>query len=212
MLLLIDNIDSFTFNISSAFEELGQEVVIIRYDAATKQECLNLQPDAIVIGPGPGHPEKSHLSKELILSGLPILGICMGHQLIGSIFGAKVRRARAVFHGKQSWISHNHDPLFQGLPSPFLGMRYHSLILEEVQEPLEVIAWANDEVMAVRHKSLPIVGVQFHPDSIGTEGGKQIFQNYLMPLDILHNPIFVPMPVPDLSTDHFDQHRHNTDN
>ena len=179
MLLLIDNIDSFTFNISSAFEELGEEVKIVRYDAVTAKECLALQPSAIIIGPGPGHPEKSILSKELIQSGLPILGICMGHQLIGSIFGAKVRQASTVCHGKQSLIIHNGDPLFEGVESPFLAMRYHSLILEEVKEPLEVIAWAGDTVMAVRHQTLPIVGMQFHPDSIGTEYGKQIFSNAL---------------------------------
>ncbi len=179
--MLIDNIDSFTFNISSALELLGEEVRLVRYDGATLEECLVCAPQAVVIGPGPGHPDKSHLSKELMMSGLPIFGICMGHQLIGSFFGAEVKRARRICHGKQSFVFHRGDPLFTAIESPFLAMRYHSLILEKVKAPLEVIAWTEEgEVMAVRHQELPIVGVQFHPDSIGTPAGMQIFKNYIL--------------------------------
>lgn len=179
MLLLIDNLDSFTYNIFSAFESLGQELKVIRYNELSAKACLALSPEAIIIGPGPGHPSKSIVSKTLILSGLPVLGICMGHQLIGSIFGAKLCTAKEPFHGKQSWITHANDPLFEGIPSPFLAMRYHSLILQSVKAPLEVIAYAGEEVMAIRHQTLPIVGVQFHPDSIGTEFGLTLFKNYI---------------------------------
>lgn len=180
MLLLIDNLDSFTYNISSAVESLGETVEIVRFDSKSASDCLAMKPEAIIIGPGPGHPEKSALSKELIFSGLPILGICMGHQLIGQLFGAKVCKAKKVFHGKQSWISHNGHPLFAQIPSPFLAMRYHSLIVEDVKKPLEVIAETEGEVMAISHRELPIVGVQFHPDSIGTESGMQLFKNYIV--------------------------------
>ncbi|MCH9611468.1 MAG: Anthranilate synthase component 2 [Chlamydiales bacterium] len=179
MLLLIDNEDSFTFNIVAALKKQDVAVEVVRYDRATKKSCLALDPQAIVIGPGPGHPSKSRLSIELMSSGLPILGICMGHQLIGSYFGAKVRRAHTVCHGKQSWVEHWGDPLFEGISSPFLAMRYHSLVIDKLPSCLEVIAKADGEVMAIRHSSLPIVGVQFHPDSIGTEVGDRIFSNYI---------------------------------
>lgn len=173
MLLLIDNFDSFTYNISSAFEFLGKEVRIVREVVCTRGI------EGIVIGPGPGHPDERY--KDLILSGLPILGICLGHQMIGKIFGATVSRAKKVMHGKASPIFHNKKGLFEGLELGFLGMRYHSLALTDLPECLEVTARAEDgEVMGIRHRSLPIEGVQFHPDSIGTPSGLSIFRNYIL--------------------------------
>ncbi|MFN0065535.1 MAG: anthranilate synthase component II [Chlamydiales bacterium] len=182
MLLLIDNFDSFTCNISQAFESLGQEVIVVRNRSCTAQECLAMRPDFIVIGPGPGAPKQTGICKELVSLNkeIPLLGICMGHQVIGEVFGGTVGHARRPMHGKTSQIFHRGAPLFAGIESGFLAMRYHSLAIREVPDCLEITAWTQEgEVMGIVHKTLPLEGVQFHPDSIGTPCGLKIFQNYI---------------------------------
>lgn len=174
MLLLIDNEDSFTYNIASAFEALGQEVCVV-----SSKEPLP-QADAVVIGPGPGHPKSVPLSRTYLESGVPILGICMGHQLIGSLFGGSVCPAKSVMHGKRSCIYHNGKGLFEELEQGFLAMRYHSLALGALPDCLEKTAWTEcGEIMGVQHRTLPIYGVQFHPDSVGTPCGLALFARFL---------------------------------
>lgn len=185
MLLLIDNFDSFTFNIVQAFQQLGQEVIVIRNQALTPQKCLELKPEYLVIGPGPGNPSGAGISKACIkiMSGrIPILGICLGHQAIGEVFGGKTIRAKRPIHGKLSSVYHQNKGVFQGLPMGFKATRYHSLIVdkESFPEVLEVTAeTAEGEIMGIRHKQFPTEGVQFHPESIATEAGQLIFSNFL---------------------------------
>ena len=168
MIAVIDNFDSFTYNIAYAFEQLGQEVIVVR-------ALSNLKPKAIVIGPGPGHPKACSFK----LDGTPTLGVCLGHQWLGLHFGAKVRR-EIPCHGKQSKISHTAKGLFKDLPQEFLAVRYHSLVLEDLPDCLEQTASSDDgQIMGIAHKSLPYCGVQFHPDSIATEYGTEIFANFL---------------------------------
>ena len=190
MLLMIDNYDSFTFNLVQYFGELGEEVRVIRNDAMTLPALRRLEPSAIVISPGPGTPDEAGVSLEIIeqLGGvLPILGVCLGHQAIGQAFGGKVVRARAIMHGKTSPIHHDGRGVFSGLPNPFEATRYHSLIVEQASLPdcLEVSAWTQhadgtrDEIMGLRHRALPIEGVQFHPESTLTQHGHAMLRNFL---------------------------------
>lgn len=185
MLLMIDNYDSFTYNIVQYFEQLGQEVQVHRNDKISLEEIENLQPERLVISPGPCSPEEAGISVAAIkhfAGKLPILGVCLGHQSIGHAFGGTVLRSATLMHGKTSPIIHNSTDLFTGLPNPFQATRYHSLIVERPTLPdcLEVTAWVeNGEIMGLRHKELPIWGVQFHPESILTECGMDLLKNFL---------------------------------
>ena len=185
MLLMIDNYDSFTYNIVQYFGQLGEEVRVFRNDQITLNEIAQLQPQRLVISPGPCSPEEAGISVAAIrhfAGKIPLLGVCLGHQSIGAAFGGKVVRSVALMHGKTSPIHHDGKELFAGLPSPFNATRYHSLVVERQSLPdcLEVTAWVeNGEIMGLRHKSLPLWGVQFHPESILTEGGMQLLSNFL---------------------------------
>ena len=184
MIVVIDNYDSFTYNLVQYLGELGQEIVVFRNDQVTIDEIKEINPDHIVISPGPGTPDDGGVSLEVLTAfgeTTPIFGVCLGHQCIGQAYGGKVDRAPRLMHGKTSSVYHNGDGIFSGVPSPFKATRYHSLIVEEpIPEDLEVTAFTRDgEVMGVRHKAYPTVGVQFHPESILTEHGKRILQNFL---------------------------------
>ena len=187
MLLIIDNYDSFTYNLVQYLGELGADITVRRNDAISVDEVGALAPTAIVISPGPCAPEQAGVSVPLIQrwgSTIPTLGVCLGHQAIGEAYGGRVVRARRVMHGKCSTVRHDGTGLFQGLPNPLPVMRYHSLIVERESLPpdLEILAVATDdasEVHALRHRRHPVWGVQFHPESILTTGGKTILQNFL---------------------------------
>ena len=187
MLLVLDNYDSFTYNLVQYLGELGADLVVRRNDAITVDEVGALAPDAIVISPGPCAPSQAGISVPLIQrwgSTIPTLGVCLGHQAIGEAYGGKVVRASRVMHGKCSNVEHDGTGLFEGLPSPLPVMRYHSLIVERESLPgeLEVVAVAADdpnEIHAVRHRTHPVWGVQFHPESILTTGGKSMLSNFL---------------------------------
>ena len=190
MVLVIDNYDSFTFNLVHYLAELGCEVEVQRNDALTVDAAFAKRPSHIVISPGPCTPDQAGISLALITAAagrVPILGVCLGHQAIGQAFGGVVRHARAVMHGKTSPIHHRGDGLFQDLPSPYEATRYHSLIVERASLPacLEETAWtlgaegARDEVMGLRHREWPVVGVQFHPESILTAHGHDLLRNFL---------------------------------
>ncbi len=184
--LLIDNYDSFTYNLYQYLCELGAEVEVVRNDQITVAEVADRRPDRIVISPGPCTPAEAGISVEVIRqlgSYIPILGVCLGHQAIGAAYGGAVVRAPMVMHGKLSPIYHNGQGIFAGLPSPFQATRYHSLVVrrEDLPTELEVTAWTEDGViMGLRHRSLPVEGVQFHPESIMTEHGKQMLANFLI--------------------------------
>jgi anthranilate synthase/aminodeoxychorismate synthase-like glutamine amidotransferase len=187
MILVIDNYDSFTYNLVQYLGALGTEVVVRRNDAIAVEEVGALRPDAIVLSPGPCTPSEAGVTVPVVRrwgAEIPTLGVCLGHQAIGEAYGGHVVRARRVMHGKTSRILHDGTGLFAGLPSPLEVMRYHSLIVEDATLPdaLEVVARASDdptEIHAVRHREHPVWGVQFHPESILTAGGKQILQNFL---------------------------------
>ncbi|MCD6150584.1 MAG: aminodeoxychorismate/anthranilate synthase component II [Deltaproteobacteria bacterium] len=186
MLLMIDNYDSFTYNIVQYLGILGEEVVVYRNDAISIEEINALQPDSLVISPGPCTPKEAGISVAAIknLAGrLPILGICLGHQSIGAAFGGRISRAGQIMHGKTSQIAHNNQELFKGIPNPFEATRYHSLVIERDSLPtcLEVTATAlNDqEIMGIKHRELPVWGIQFHPESILTKSGMKILDNFL---------------------------------
>src|SRR5579885_2030934 len=184
-LLMIDNYDSFTYNLVQYLGELGAEVIVRRNDAIDVAGARALAPDAIVISPGPCTPKEAGVSMAILrelAAELPILGVCLGHQCIGEAFGGRVVRASRLMHGKTSPILHDSRTIFSGLPSPFEAIRYHSLLVEphSLPECLEVSAWtAEGEIMGLRHKSLPVEGVQFHPESILTEHGKELLKNFL---------------------------------
>ena len=189
MLLMIDNYDSFTFNIVQYFGELGADVSVYRNDGITIEQIEALKPDHLVISPGPCTPHEAGISVEAIkhfAGKLPILGVCLGHQSIGQAFGGKIVHASEVMHGKISPIHHVNTGVFSDLTNPFLATRYHSLVIDQVTLPdcLEVTAWTEvndkrDEIMGVRHKTLDIQGVQFHPESILTEHGHDMLKNFL---------------------------------
>ncbi|PEJ58382.1 aminodeoxychorismate/anthranilate synthase component II [Bacillus sp. AFS002410] len=186
MILLIDHYDSFTYNLYQFLGELGQEVKVVRYDKISISEIEELNPKAIILSPGPGKPEEKKETNELILSlykTFPILGICLGHQAIGYAFGAKIISAKQIKHGKTSKIKHDASNLFAYMTQPLEVMRYHSLVIEKETIPpiFETLAVAMDdqEIMAIKHRKYPIYGMQFHPESIGTECGKQLLLNFL---------------------------------
>ncbi len=185
MVIVIDNYDSFTYNLVQYMGELGADVHVYRNDEISVNEVLQLQPEKIVISPGPGTPEDAGISIELInaVKGkIPLLGVCLGHQAIGEALGGRVVRAAAVMHGKTSKIYHNDTGIFQGIPNPFIATRYHSLIVERETLPslLHVTAWTEDRViMGMDCRELMLFGVQFHPESIMTHEGKRIISNFL---------------------------------
>jgi len=185
MILMIDNYDSFTYNLVQYLEELGQKVCVYRNDAIMIKDIEKLNPSSIVISPGPGRPENAGISCEVIkefCAKIPILGVCLGHQAIGYVFGGKIVQAKKLMHGKVSKIYHNKKDIFKNIPNPFLATRYHSLVVEKKSLPscLEVIASTNDhEIMGLKHKHYPLWGVQFHPESILTKSGKAILDNFI---------------------------------
>lgn len=186
MILMIDNYDSFTYNLVQYLGALGQNIKVFRNDKITIEKIKKLKPERIVISPGPGRPQDAGISCELIkefAAKIPILGVCLGHQAIGYVYGGRIIRAKRLMHGKTSWIYHNQKTIFQAIPSPFEATRYHSLIVEKKTLPrcLEIIAWTKEkEIMGLKHKEYPLWGVQFHPESILTKAGKDILRNFLM--------------------------------
>lgn len=186
MLLMIDNYDSFTYNLVQYFGELGEDVHTVRNDEITLEQIEALKPERICVSPGPCTPHEAGVSVPLLqhfAGKLPILGVCLGHQAIGAAFGGKVIRAQRVMHGKTSQIEHTGVGVFKGLPSPYTIIRYHSLAIERASLPdcLEVTAWTADgEIMGVRHKEFDIQGVQFHPESILSEHGHALLKNFLV--------------------------------
>ncbi len=184
MLLLLDNYDSFTYNLSQYLGELGADVQVFRNDEITIDKIQEMTPSAIVLSPGPGRPENAGIMNALInqLAGtVPILGVCLGHQAIGQVYGAKITYAPTLMHGKTSEISHNGATLFEGVPSPFTATRYHSLVIEKNTLPKQftVTAWTDDVIMGIEQKDKHLYGVQFHPESILTKEGKTILNNFL---------------------------------
>ena len=184
MLLMIDNYDSFTYNLVQYLGELGEEVVVHRNDEITLQQVAQMNPARIVVSPGPCTPNEAGISVALITQfagKIPILGVCLGHQSIGQAFGGKIVHAKQLMHGKTSLIHHTGLGVFKNLPNPYLATRYHSLVIarESIPACLEITAWTDDgEIMGVRHRTLPIQGVQFHPESILTEHGHALLQNF----------------------------------
>lgn len=190
MLLVLDNYDSFTYNLVQYAGELGADPVVYRNDALTPASALALQPAAILVSPGPCSPREAGISVPLIRAAaaarIPVLGVCLGHQSIGDAFGGAVVRADRLMHGKTTMVAHAGHPLFAGVPSPVEVMRYHSLVVAPAGLPaeLETIAWSDDrpagqEIMALAHRTLPIYGVQFHPESVATRQGKRLLANFL---------------------------------
>lgn len=185
MLLMIDNYDSFTYNLVQYFGELGQDVHVVRNDALTVEQALALNPSAICVSPGPCSPSQAGISIDLIKAAagkVPLLGVCLGHQAIGEAFGGKVVRAKTIMHGKTSPVRHINVGVFEGLPNPLTCIRYHSLAIERESLPdcLEVTAeTADGEIMGVRHKTLDVEGVQFHPESILSDRGHDLLRNFL---------------------------------
>jgi anthranilate synthase/aminodeoxychorismate synthase-like glutamine amidotransferase len=189
MILLIDNYDSFTFNLVQFFGDLGAECVVKRNDALSPREAMAMKPDAIVISPGPCSPNEAGICVGLVRHAagkIPMLGVCLGHQAIGQAFGANIVRAMAPVHGKTSPIHHENSDIFAGLPDPFTATRYHSLVVQRSSLPETLVATAQTEdgiIMGLRHATLPIYGVQFHPESIATSHGHELLKNFL---DIAH--------------------------
>jgi anthranilate synthase component 2 len=185
MILVIDNYDSFTYNLVHYLNELGAETEVWRNDALTVQQALALKPEAILLSPGPCTPNEAGICLPLLRAApenMPILGVCLGHQAMGQAYGGDVIRAKTLMHGKTSPISHTDKGLFKGLPNPFTATRYHSLSIKRDSFPaeLEITAWTEDgEIMGLQHRTRPVHGVQFHPESIATEGGHQLLANFL---------------------------------
>ena len=185
MLLLIDNYDSFTYNLYQYLAELGAEVVTVRNDKITLEDVEAMSPEGIVISPGPGTPREAGISNDVIRHfgpKLPVLGVCLGHQCIGDVYGARVDRAGEIRHGKTSMVNHHGAGVLAGLPNPFEAIRYHSLVVypETLPDCLEVTAWTDDGlIMGLRHKEYPVEGVQFHPESILTPVGHDLLKNFL---------------------------------
>ncbi|MFH0912769.1 MAG: aminodeoxychorismate/anthranilate synthase component II [Candidatus Omnitrophota bacterium] len=185
MILMIDNYDSFTYNLVQYLGELGENIKVFRNDKVTTGKIKKLRPERIVISPGPGRPEDAGISCDVIrefAGKIPILGVCLGHQCIGFVYGGRIKGAKRLMHGKTSLIYHNRQTIFGGIPNPFEATRYHSLIVEKKTLPncLEIIARTKDnEIMGLKHKEYPLWGVQFHPESILTKVGKDILANFL---------------------------------
>lgn len=183
MILLIDNYDSFTYNLYQQIESLGKEVKVFKNDEISIKEIGKLKPEKIVISPGPGRPEDSGISPEVVqtfYTSIPVLGVCLGMQTIAQIFSSKVVHAKKILHGKASEIYHNEDTLFQSVKNPFSAARYHSLIVEKISKDFILTAWTKEnEIMAMRHEKYPLYGVQFHPESFLTEDGEKIMKNFI---------------------------------
>ena len=191
MILLIDNYDSFTYNLVHYVSELGTEVVVRRNDKITVKQALDLDPSGILLSPGPCDPDKAGICLDLVgaasLSGIPLLGVCLGHQTIGQYFGGKVIKCHEIVHGKMGIINHKNSHLFNGLPSPIKATRYHSLIVERSTLPDKLTVTAETEdgiIMGLSHKNLPIHGVQFHPESIASQFGHDILKNFISILKV----------------------------
>ncbi|NTW05737.1 MAG: aminodeoxychorismate/anthranilate synthase component II [Peptococcaceae bacterium] len=193
MLLIIDNYDSFTYNLAQYFSELKMVVRVIRNDKLTQKDIEIMKPGGIVISPGPGDPDGAGISKKVVMDNagiIPILGVCLGHQTIGRVFGGTVDRAKTLMHGKTSLINHDGKGVFKGIPTPFSAVRYHSLVVtrESIPDCLEITAWTEDgEIMGLRHKEYSIEGVQFHPESFLTEYGHKMLNNFLMENGLTEN-------------------------
>ena len=189
MLLMIDNYDSFTYNLVQYFSELGQEVVVERNDKISLKEIKNLNPEFLVLSPGPCTPNEAGISLDIVSNfkgKIPMLGVCLGHQSIGQAFGGKITHAKTIMHGKTSDIHHTNKGVFKGLSNPFTATRYHSLVIERESLPdcFEITAWTDDEeIMGIRHKELYIEGVQFHPESILSEHGHDLLRNFVKNYD-----------------------------
>lgn len=184
MLLMIDNYDSFTFNITRYFQELGEDVKVVRNDQMSVSDVMSMRPSRVVISPGPGKPDSSGISRDIIkccAGQIPVLGVCLGHQCIAEVFGATIGKAAHVMHGKTSAIEHQGKGIFDSVERSFMAMRYHSLVVRRDGLPgcLEVTAWAANEIMGIQHRDFPAFGVQFHPESVLSEHGHQIFKNFL---------------------------------
>ena len=185
MLLLLDNYDSFTYNLFQHLSELGEEVMVMRNDKTNPEEIEKAKPERLVISPGPSTPLNAGISNEVIKhfgSRLPVLGVCLGHQCVGHSYGAAFGQAKEIMHGKSSLIHHNSQGVLTGLPNPFPAIRYHSLVVlrEGLPDCLEITAWTDDgEIMGLRHKEYPVEGIQFHPESFMTEIGKDLLRNFL---------------------------------
>jgi len=195
MILMIDNYDSFTYNLVQYLGELGAKVRIVRNDAVTIDDIVAMKPEGIVISPGPCTPNEAGISVPVVQalgSTIPILGVCLGHQSIGQAFGAKVVRAKRIMHGKTSMIYHRSQGIFAGLPQPFEATRYHSLVVENtnIPESLSVMAWTDfegdHEIMGIRHRHYPVQGVQFHPESILTRCGHDLLRNFLQSISKIY--------------------------
>ena len=186
MILLIDNYDSFTYNLVQALGALGADPEVHRNDAVGIQEIRERKPRQILISPGPGRPEDAGISVDVVrrfAGEVPILGVCLGHQCIAEAFGGEIVRARRIVHGKTSMIRHDGEGTLRGLPSPFAAARYHSLAVDETSLPADLVpcAWSEDgEIMGIRHRSLPVVGLQFHPESFLTDSGSRVLENFLI--------------------------------
>ena len=183
---MIDNYDSFTYNLVQYLGELGEKLKVFRNDKISISGITRLKPIRIVISPGPGRPQHAGISVKVIkefAGKIPILGVCLGHQCIGYVYGAKIVQAKSIMHGKTSRIYHNKKTIFSGIPNPFIATRYHSLVVsrKNLPEVLEIIAWEkqDNEIMAIRHKNYPLWGVQFHPESVLTKVGKKLLVNFL---------------------------------
>lgn len=183
MILLIDNYDSFTYNLYQQIESLGKKVKVVKNDEIKIAEIEGLSPEKIIISPGPGRPEESGISKKIVqkyYTKIPILGVCLGHQLIAQIFRSKVLHAHKILHGKTSEIYHTEDALFENVKNPFSAARYHSLIANKVPKGFTLTAWTKEkEIMGIKHKKYPLFGVQFHPESFLTDEGSKIMKNFL---------------------------------
>ena len=185
MIVMIDNYDSFTYNLVQYFSELGQEVVVHRNDQITIDQIKKLNPNYIVLSPGPCTPKEAGISLEVVdffKGKIPILGVCLGHQTIGQAFGGKIIHAKTIMHGKTSEIYHGNEGVFKGIKSPFISTRYHSLVIERASCPkcFDITSWTeDDEIMGIKHKTMPIEGVQFHPESILSQHGHDLLRNFL---------------------------------
>ena len=183
MILIIDNYDSFTYNLYQQIESLGQKVVVYKNDKITIKEIEKLKPEKILISPGPKNPDDSGISIDVIKTfykKIPILGVCLGHQCIGQLFGSKVIHAEKVFHGKTSNLYHTGENLFKNIANPFLAARYHSLIIDKVPHDFKITAWTKKkEIMAIKHNKYPLYGIQFHPESFLTKEGSKLMNNFL---------------------------------
>lgn len=183
MIIIIDNYDSFTYNLYQLVESLGQKCLVFKNDEISTEKIKRLKPSKIIISPGPKRPEDAGISNRVVqkfYTKIPILGVCLGHECIGQIFSSIIVHAKEIMHGKTSKINHNRDKLFKNVKNPFQAARYHSLVIDQTPKEFDLIAWTDDkEIMAIKHKIYPLYGVQFHPESFLTPEGKKIMKNFL---------------------------------